>query len=291
MTKSREYVLYSDCTMANPNGDMINENRPRQDEKSGKLEMSDVRIKRYVRDEWVNRNFDVFVKPVMNDNGKFLDCKSVAKKVMDENKLKKENLEDFIKQNYIDVKLFGAVITDPKFNIMGPLQVMWSRSINTAEINFAQGTSSFTSKSEAAQGTIWSKYFTPYALFRTYMVYNDIVAQKQNINVSDEDMDNFKDALINGIKNYKSTSKNQMPRLLIEVIYKDNYIDGELDYINTKFNVDEDKLRSIDEITFNLNSLAKFYEGNVNKIDEINIYKQAKVNIINGSDKFSYYDI
>ena len=49
MANTREFLLFTDCTIANPNGDMINENRPRYDEYTGKLEMSDVRIKRYFR--------------------------------------------------------------------------------------------------------------------------------------------------------------------------------------------------------------------------------------------------
>ena len=37
MANTREYLLFTDCTMANPNGDMINDNRPRCDEETGKL--------------------------------------------------------------------------------------------------------------------------------------------------------------------------------------------------------------------------------------------------------------
>lgn len=171
MARTREFVLYSDSTMANPNGDMINDNRPRYDECTGKLEMSDVRIKRYVREEADSRGLKVFVKPSKDDKGKYLDCKGVAAKIV-KNELnnKEDKLEEHLKKEYADVKLFGAVVTKPKFNITGPLQVMWSRSIHEAEIKFAQGTASFTSGENKAQGTMWPKYYTPYALFRTYMV-------------------------------------------------------------------------------------------------------------------------
>ena len=67
--------------MANPNGDMINDNRPRCDEETGKLEMSDVRLKRYFREEGDNRGLKIFVKPTKDDKGKYLDCKGVAKKI------------------------------------------------------------------------------------------------------------------------------------------------------------------------------------------------------------------
>jgi len=291
MAYTREFVLFSDCTMANPNGDMINDNRPRQDERTGKLEMSDVRIKRYVRDEWLTRNEKVFVRPVKNEKGEYIDCKSVAEKTIKDEKIKESELEQFLKSNYIDVKLFGAVVTKPKFNITGPLQVMWSKSINEAEIKFAQGTSVFTSKKEAKQGTIWSKYFTPYALFKTYMVYNDMTAKLQNISVSDFDICKFKDALISGMKNYKSTSKNQMPRLLVEVVYNKNYIDGELDYIKVKSNVPDLEIRSVEQFEFDLGPLAEYYEKKKDLIYSVNVYKHPKVCLVGDSEKFNYFEI
>ncbi|MGL5150977.1 MAG: type I-B CRISPR-associated protein Cas7/Csh2 [Clostridium sp.] len=282
MANTREYLMYSDSIMSNPNGDMINDNRPRTDETTGKLEMSDVRVKRYVREEAINRDIKIFVKPT-SDKGKQLDCKKVCNKIVEEelNK-KKENLEQHLKDNYLDVKLFGAVATiEPKFNIIGPLQVMWSKSVHEAEVNFAQGTSSFSSGENKSQGTTWSKYYTPYALFKTYMVYNDIQAKRQNINVTEEDIELFKDLLISGIRGYKSTSKNQMPRMLVEVIYKSNFIDGELDYIDVKHEKSDLELRNVDEFTFDLKALGEFADINKDKIEGINIYKHQKVNVIN----------
>lgn len=291
MANTREFVLFSDSTMASPNGDMINDNRPRQDERTGKLEMSDVRIKRYIRDEMDSRGLKVFVKPVKDDKGFFIDCKGVASEVIKEEKIKKEELEERLKKEYIDVKLFGAVVTQPKFNILGPLQVMWSRSLHQADVKFAQGTSVFASRAQAEQGTIWSKYFTPYALFKTYMVYNDMVADKQKIEVSEEDIETFKDTLLNGMKNYRSTSKNQMPRLLIEVVYNANYIDGELDYIKVEQSVKDLELRNIEEFTFDLEPLFNYYESKKEIIKEINIYKHLKVKLLNDHDIFKYYGI
>lgn len=291
MANTREFVLYSDAVMSNPNGDMINENRPRQDERTGCLEMSDVRIKRYVRDEWVNRGEKVFVKPVKNEKGDYIDCKGVAKKVMTDEGIKDGDLEQKLKDAYIDVKLFGAVVTAPKFNIAGPLQVMWSKSVNKADIKFAQGTSVFTSKGEASQGTIWSKYFTPYALFKTYMVYNDMVAKRQNIAVSEEDIENFKQTLLIGIKSYKSTSKNQMPRLLAEIVYKNNYIDGEMDYIKIEKRVPDLEQRNIEDFSFDLSPLLKFYDAKKEHIERINIYIHDKAILVEKPGEFNYFEI
>ncbi len=293
MAKTREFILFSDASMSNPNGDMINDNRPRQDERTGLLEMSDVRIKRYIRDEWINRGEKVFVQPVKNEKGEFVDCKIVAKKVAKEEGINEDGLEKKLKDEYKDVKLFGAVITLPKanFHITGPLQIMWSRSINKADVKFAQGTSVFTSDGGARQGTIWSKYFTPYALFKTYMIYNDMTAKIQDINVSEEDIEDFINTMIIGIKTYKSTSKNQMPRLLVEVIYKDNCIDGELDYVTVKKTVSDLELRKIEEVKFDLNPLKEYFHNKKDSIDKINIYAHSKVSFINKLEEFNYFSI
>jgi len=291
MAKTREYVLYSDTKMANPNGDLINDNRPRQDERTGRLEISDVRIKRYIRDEMVNKGHQVFVMPTKSEKKGFLDCKGIASKIIKEEGIKEEELEVVLKKDFADVKLFGAVVTKPKFNITGPLQIIWSQSIHEAEVKFAQGTSVMASSEGKDQGTIWSKYLTPYSLFRTYMVYNDQVAKRQAIPVEEEDLEIFKSSLMDGMKNYKSTSKNHMPRMLVEVIYKDQYIDGELDFIDAKAEKEDLEIRDISDFTFDLAPLVNYVERKKEAIEKVNIYCHPKVQLINASERFEQYTI
>ena len=99
--------------------------------------------------------------------------------------IKDDDIEKYLTDNYIDVKLFGAVITKPKRDILGPLQVAWSKSVHEAQIKFMQGNAAYASSEGKSQASIWTKYISPYALFKTYAVYNNLVAKKQNINVED----------------------------------------------------------------------------------------------------------
>ena len=57
----REYLFIYSVKDANPNGDPLNANHPRFDDDSGQVLVSDVRIKRTVRDQWINKGLDVFV--------------------------------------------------------------------------------------------------------------------------------------------------------------------------------------------------------------------------------------
>lgn len=284
MANTREFLLLWDSTMANPNGDMLNDNQPRHDEITGQLEVSDVRIKRFVRDEWQSKGYKVLVRTKKDDKGNVMSCTKLIDEVKREGNLKDENLMAHLLSEYIDVRLFGAVITKPKNDITGPLQVMWSKSINSAEIKFMQGNSAYASGEDKGQSTIWSKHISPYAIFKTYAVYNDISAKKQGIDVSEDDLNAFNGALINGLINYRSTSKNQMPRLLVEVIYKEQRIDGELNYVDVNYAIPDNELRSISQVHINLDRLVNYYRSKKNDIERIRIYQHSSIDI-NGLDE------
>ena len=112
-TKSREFLLIWDSIMSNPNGDMLNENRPRQDEVTGQLEVSDVRVKRFAREEWINKGVKVLVQTV-EEKGKIQTCQKRVETIQKSANIKDDDIEKYLTDNYIDVKLFGAVITKPK---------------------------------------------------------------------------------------------------------------------------------------------------------------------------------
>ncbi|MBA2869042.1 CRISPR-associated protein Csh2 [Methanococcus maripaludis] len=281
MVNSREFLMVWDSTMANPNGDMLNDNKPRQDESTGQLEVSDVRIKRFIRDEWISNGKNVLVQTKTDKNGKVMTCQGIVKERASENNLKDEEIPNYLLENYIDVRLFGAVITKPKYDITGPLQIAWSKSVHEADVKFMQGNAAYASGEGKEQASIWSKFISPYALFKTYAVYNDKVAEKQGINVSDDDLNDFKDALINGLKNYRSTSKNQMPRLLVEVIYNNNKLDGELNYIDITYENQDLELRDISQVVINLGKLCEYALEKSESIEKIIIYKHKNVNLIN----------
>ena len=82
--KSREFMCLWDSTKANPNGDMLNDNKPRMDEATGLLEVSDFRVKRFIRDAWDLSGELILVKTIFDSKGKVKTC---AKRVDD---IKKE---------------------------------------------------------------------------------------------------------------------------------------------------------------------------------------------------------
>ena len=282
VANSREFLLLWDSTMANPNGDMLNDNRPRLDEKTGFLEVSDFRMKRFVRDELDLTGENILVKITFNEKGKVKTCAKRIEEIKTENKLKTDDeVIKHILTNYIDARLFGCVITNPKKNFTGPLQVVWSRSINQGSIEFKQGTGAYASAEGKDNATIWGSYMCPYALFKTYMVFNKNVAVKNGADVTEDDISKFIEALLNGMKNYRSTSKNQMPRLLIEVVYDNNKLDGELDCIDVNKHVEDLALRNISQTSVDLKKLNDYYKNKKEDIKEVNLYVHSTVTLEN----------
>ncbi len=60
-SRRREYLFIYSVKDANPNGDPLDANHPRFDEETGQILVSDVRIKRTVRDQWLREGEEVFV--------------------------------------------------------------------------------------------------------------------------------------------------------------------------------------------------------------------------------------
>lgn len=290
--KTREFLLIWDVTKANPNGDMLNDNQPRRDETTGLLEVSDVRIKRFIRDYWLACGKRILVREEMDNKGKVLSCQQIVEKdanaddIKYNDKVVDQEFKDWLFDKFIDVRLFGAVVTKPKYNITGPLQVAWSRSLHPAEITVHQGNAAYASGEGKSQSSIWTKYMTPYACFSTHMVFNAQTARLQNIPVTHEDIEEFKTGLIEGLKNYRSTSKNQMPRILVEIIYSDNNISGDLRVLDYAITKDPLAIRDISEITFDLAPLQKYCVHKSDSIEAVHVYIDPNVAITNLQDSW-----
>ena len=70
----REYLFIYSVKDANPNGDPLNANAPRKDEETGQIMVSDVRLKRTVRDQWLREGKIVFVDGSVQTLNKRMDA-------------------------------------------------------------------------------------------------------------------------------------------------------------------------------------------------------------------------
>jgi len=69
LSRRHEILFLYDVSMANPNGDPLDENRPRYDEETGRVFVRDARIKRTIRDTLAEMGYHVFIIEERKDNG------------------------------------------------------------------------------------------------------------------------------------------------------------------------------------------------------------------------------
>lgn len=288
MNRSELLFLY-DIADANPNGDPLDDNKPRIDEESEINLVTDVRLKRTIRDYLHDyKNQGIFIKEIQDTEGNIQDAKQRANDYSSTDG-KYELLEDArsdLKQNIlnecIDVRLFGATIPidvkvknkskSSSVTLTGPVQFRMGRSLNKVEIQHIKGTGAFASGKGKDQKTFREEYVLPYSLITFYGIVNENAAKETKLN--DDDVELLLDAMWNGTKNLISRSKfGQTPRLLIQIEYNENnFFIGDL---NNKISINHDleddkKLRKISEINIDLTSLIKSITENKDKINKIN---------------------
>ena len=266
--KNRSEILFLyDITDANPNGDPVDENKPRIDEETGINIVTDVRLKRTIRDYLHDyKNLDVFILELRDDNGNL--------------KSKEDRLKDFkdnqdLLKKCIDVRLFGATtaVKEKTMTLTGPVQFKYGRSLHRVDVTYVKGTTVMPSGQDKKQGTFTERYILPYSLIAFYGIVNENAAIRQNIELTEQDVLLMLEGMWNGTKNLMSNSKTgQMPRLLLQVVFKEkNFHIGELDK-RIKFVTDknDEEIRDIRDGKLEVSELIaalNMYRDSIEKIN------------------------
>lgn len=258
--KRTEILFLYDVQNANPNGDPSDENKPRIDEETGHNIVTDVRLKRTVRDylfnyEGYNKDGvkDIFVRQTFveaNPEKGLNDGKSRAKHYKDDLSL--------ILNACIDVRLFGGVIPLDKASITftGPVQFKMGRSLHKVAPQYIKGTGAFASKPGAKQQTFREEYVLPYSLIAFYGIINENAAQQTKLTTSDIEM--LKTALWNGTKQLITRSKMEHnPRMLLMLEHQNaNFFIGELDkHVKLTSAIKDEQIRGISDFKLDLSPL------------------------------------
>lgn len=219
-----DFIYLFDVTDGNPNGDPDAGNMPRMDAETGMGLVSDVCLKRKVRNyvqvtKGQQPQYDIFIKEgsVLNDT---------IKEVTQAGRNKAKNRATMCERFY-DVRTFGAVMTtgkDRKVNagqVRGPIQLTFARSVSpiiTAEhtiTRMAVTDAKDTDENETGtRQTMGRKYTIPYALYQTQGYISANLANQTGF--TDEDLKLFWEALKNMFDVDHSAARGMMcPRKLI----------------------------------------------------------------------------
>ena len=283
--KNRTEMLFLyDIENANPNGDPLNENRPRFDPDSKTILVSDVRLKRTIRDYWFEyEGFngkggkDIFVRETKyTDAGNeyVADGKTRAK---DFSEMKEEVIE-----KCIDIRVFGGVLplTNDSITFTGPTQFQMGRSLNKTDIITEQGTGAFASGLKKQQATFRTEYKVPYALIGFNGIINEKAAAYSQM--TEEDKELLFKGIWDGTKNLISRSKfGQAPVLFLSINYKEPFYIGNLrQKLQIISDVDETQIRSTKDYGLKLDELFEALLENEDKIESIDVKYDKRLKLI-----------
>lgn len=281
--KNRTELLFLyEIENANPNGDPLNENRPRFDSEDSRAIVSDVRLKRTIRDYWFeykghngSNGKDIFVRETKyseKGNEYVADGKTRAADFKKDSKISKEEHTNTILDKCIDIRVFGGVIPLDKDSITftGPAQFQMGKSLNQTSIVEEQGTGAFASGKGKGQATFRTEYKLPYAVIG----YNGIVNEKAAAysKMTDDDKKLLIEGVWEGTKNLISRSKfGQSPLLLLSINYKEAFYIGNLRQRLTLDCENEIKIRSTKDFKLDVTELIDALKANKSKIESIDV--------------------
>lgn len=290
-TGRREFVFLYTVVDANPNGDPLNQNHPRYDEDTQQALVSDVRVKRTIRDQWVRDGRTVFVDGESKTlKSRFEELKDLTGKTGG-----KEILEDCI-----DTRLFGVTFAlgNESFSWTGPVQIKWGRSLHAATFEFIQGTAAFATKDDSQQRSFRNEYKVPFALIGVYGIANQYAAQFTG--ATDTDLEELREALWKGTGNLITRSKNEhKARLYLEIEYLPGF-DSKIGALDEKVTLlsrqggeldrDEQKaLRRLDQVQVDIKSIISAIKEKQERITRVTVYCDAEINLL-GEDELKELD-
>lgn len=217
-----EFVVLFDVENGNPNGDPDAGNIPRMDFETNHGIITDVCIKRKIRNyvELVKEEgerFKIYVKEgaILNKQNETayvkLGLDPTDSKVVRDNR---NDLRDFMCQNFYDVRTFGAVMTTGTNcgQVRGPVQMNFARSIDpitTQEITITR--MAITTEKDAAEkdNTFGRKHIVPYALYKTEGYVSANLAKKTT-GFSEEDLELLWESIINMFEHDHSAARGKM---------------------------------------------------------------------------------
>jgi len=225
-----DFVILYDVENGNPNGDPDAGNMPRIDPESGFGLVTDVCLKRKIRNyvETVKEGipgYRIYVKdgvPLNRSDKEACEYIGVEADKIKDAKKKDDNLDeklrDFMCRNFYDIRTFGAVMTTfvkSALNcgqVRGPVQLGFSRSIDPIlpqEVTITRVAITKESDAENKGTEMGRKYIVPYALYRCEGYISANLARKTT-SFSEDDLALLWEAIINMFENDRSAARGKM---------------------------------------------------------------------------------
>ena len=235
-----DFVMLFDVENGNPNGDPDAGNAPRVDAESGYGYVTDVCLKRKIRNyvELVKEGeegYNILIKPDRSLNAKFTEAYKELGLTSTKKDSREKKADDMVKardymcKNYFDVRTFGAVMStgdNPCGIVRGPVQINFARSISPVEpqdIEITRQARTTDERTETGDTEIGRKSFIPYALYRAEGYISAALANKVT-DLSEEDVELLWTAIMNMFENDHSAARGKMCMRKLFVFKHDNVL-------------------------------------------------------------------
>ena len=284
LERRSEIVFVTDAQDCNPNGNPKGENRPRIDPVTQQCVVTDVRLKRYLRDQLNADGHGVFVKTMGDASSRAalaLDRLRDVEEIEDSEDLDEiDDIHQEFLKHAVDVRYFGATLSfnkDPEdelyaavkdrfegANYTGPVQFSPARSLNEVETNeeFDTLTSVIATQEEKTTGGYGlDDNRIKYGIFPFHGLVDEHGAA--NTHLSSKDIERLDTLCWRALKNQTiSRSKlGQEPRLYVRVEYEtDGYHVGDLHHsisLDTDRSKPDAELRTVNDVYLDVGDLIE----------------------------------
>ena len=225
-----EFVILFDVENGNPNGDPDAGNMPRLDPETGYGLVTDVCLKRKIRNyvETVKEDgagYRIYIKdgvPLNRSDAEALSHWNVDEKTIKDAKKRDDQMDqkirDFMCREFFDIRTFGAVMTTFVKNnlncgqVRGPVQLGFARSIDPIipqEITITRVAITTEADAEKKGTEMGRKYIVPYALYRCEGYVSANLARKTT-GFSEEDLELLWQAILNMFEYDHSAARGKM---------------------------------------------------------------------------------
>lgn len=301
-----EIVFLYDAEDTNPNGNPLSANdKPRVDETTGRAVVTDVRLKRYLRDQLDDDDFGIYIRNP--SKGNYEDVPGRDELFRRVTGLEEDELEettgveaaDAFLNNAVDVRYFGATCSfssefqnklGDKFpgQFIGPVQFSHARSLNRVvhKSEAKQLSTVVASGDDEGQGTFATDNRLQYAIVPFHGIVNEVGAESTGL--TDDDVERLDTLCWRALKNQTLTrsKKGHQPRLYLRVEYStDEFHVGTLD---DELSIEQEKpdteLRNITDVVLGVSDLLDMLETHRDHIETVQVKSDRHLTVETGEE-------
>ncbi len=197
LTHKIDFAVVFKVRNANPNGDPLNGNRPRTTY-TGLGEVSDVCIKRKIRNRLMEKGHDIFVQSDDNRVDEHINLRSRAEAFLPSKGSSGEKAQKAC-EKWFDVRAFGQVLAFSgkkkgeglSIGIRGPVSIHSAFSLDPVDVTSIQITKSVSTEGDGSKkgsDTMGMKHCVDHGIYVFYGTMNPQLASKTGFNNEDADV-------------------------------------------------------------------------------------------------------